>query len=141
MNLQKDVFIMVSATKTVLASGMLVLGSSMSALPQEAATKTLYFEDEICLNVDLTAPEIVDVRTARRLSLNAAHGLFLEATSFDLAALPHQNMITLIQLPNILPVVALSMKPEAFKNKLIQRDVASSAMRASITHSRGSKRM
>lgn len=75
---------MVSAINTALVSGMLLLGSSVGALPQETTTKTLYFENDICLSVDLTAPEITDVQTARRFSLDAIRGFFLEATTFRL---------------------------------------------------------
>lgn len=57
----------------------------MSALPQESARQILYFENDICLSVDLTAPEITGVRTARRFSLNAIRGFFLEATTFQLS--------------------------------------------------------
>ncbi|MBM7067961.1 hypothetical protein [Actibacterium sp. 188UL27-1] len=36
------------------------------------------------MSVDTSAPEVTDVRTARRFSMQAPRGFFLEATSFDL---------------------------------------------------------
>jgi len=104
---------MVSATNTILVSGMLLLGSSMSALPQEDVTKTLYFDGGVCLIIDLTAPEIVDVRTARRFSLNAPRGFFLEATSFDFS-LPSVQSVTTVRLQSVFTNQGESAPPDNF---------------------------
>lgn len=76
---------MISKVKAILISGVLLYGLSTNVPFQERRTKTLYFDDEICLKVNLTAPEIVDMQTARRPSLHARRGIFLESTSFHLA--------------------------------------------------------
>ena len=66
-----------------LAGGL--VGISVSGVSSEDHDgMILRFGNGICMNVDTEAPEISDVRTARRFSLQAPHGLFLEATTLDL---------------------------------------------------------
>ncbi len=73
------------ATRSIALAGALLFASSFGASSDDRGDITLYFENDICLRVAADAPELVEVRTTRRFSLEATRGFFLRAVRFELA--------------------------------------------------------
>ena len=84
--------------KHVVLASTFLFAVSAAGRSETPAQETLIFEGDICLTVDLSAPEIVDVRTFRRFSTKAARGFFLTSTFFEL------------QLPSTKKTVSLNFR-------------------------------